>query len=116
MSDVAASATDRVKARLSAVYALSVYLPMSRAAAVIPRASRRLRGKQSSGAASISPIGTVDWWKVVPHGAVRLVETEKRHGNVRVSELAVLAQAAAQAEPGSDIAEIGTFDGGTTIR
>ena len=115
MNDVAASAADRMKARLAAAYALSVYLPMSRAAAVIRSASRRLRGKQSSGAASISPIETVDWWKIVPRGAARLVETEKRHGNVRVSELAVLAQAAAQAEPGSDIVEIGTFDGRTTI-
>ena len=115
MSDVAASAVDRMKARLAAAYALSVYLPMSRAAAVIRSASRRLRGKQSTGAANISPIETVDWWKIVPRGAVRLVETEKRHGNVRVSELAVLAQAAAQAEPGSDIVEIGTVDGSTTI-
>ena len=43
MSDVAAGAADTAKARLSAVYALSVYLPMSRAAAVIRRASHRLR-------------------------------------------------------------------------
>src|SRR5271169_7087515 len=78
MSDVAAGAADRMKARLAAAYALSVYLPMSRAAAVIRGASRRLRGKQSSGTACISPIETVDWWKIVPRGAVRLVETEKR--------------------------------------
>ncbi len=115
MSDIAASAADRMKARLPAAYALSVYLPMSRAAAVVRGAGRRLRGKQSSGTASILPIETVDWRTIVPRGAVRLVETEKRHGNVRVSELAVLAQAAAQAEPGSDIVEIGTFDGRTTI-
>ena len=115
MSEVTATAVDRMKARLSTAYALSVYLPMSRAAAVIRSASRRLRGKRSSGVAGNSPIQTVDWWKVVPRGAARLVETKKRHGNVRISELAILAQAAAQAEPGSDIVEIGTFDGRTTL-
>src|SRR5262245_35092446 len=35
--------------------------------------------------------------------------------NVRLSELGVLAQAAAASPPGSEIIEIGTFDGRTTI-
>jgi hypothetical protein len=57
----------------------------------------------------------VDWWRVLPKSSVRLVEMGKRHGNVRLSELAILAQAAASAEPGSEIIEIGTYDGRTTL-
>jgi predicted O-methyltransferase YrrM len=57
----------------------------------------------------------IAWSRALPRRPVRLVEMEKRHGNVRVSELAILAQAAASVEPGCEIIEIGTFDGRTTL-
>jgi predicted O-methyltransferase YrrM len=44
-----------------------------------------------------------------------LVECAKANGNVRLSELAVLAKAAAGAKAGTEIIEIGTFDGRTTL-
>lgn len=37
------------------------------------------------------------------------------NGNVRATELAILAKAAAAVEPGREILEIGTFDGRTTL-
>lgn len=55
------------------------------------------------------------WSDALPNSPIRLVETEKRFGNVSLSELAILAQASAQTEPGSEIIEIGTFDGHTTL-
>jgi hypothetical protein len=44
-----------------------------------------------------------------------LTETGKCSGNVALGELAILAQAAAGARTGSEVIEIGTFDGRTTI-
>lgn len=100
-------------ARLSAAYALSVYLPLSDAAAVLRRTVRRLRHKEPSGAQT--RLKKIDWREVLPKSAIRLVETKKRHGNVRISELAILANAAASTAPGSEIFEIGTYDGRTTL-
>jgi predicted O-methyltransferase YrrM len=42
------------------------------------------------------------------------LEEKKENGNVRISELGVLSQAAKNCEPGTFIFEIGTFDGRTT--
>jgi hypothetical protein len=106
-------AVDSVRARLTAVYALSFYLPVSRAAAVQRRLSRTLRGK--SAANVVTRLPRTAWSDALPNSPIRLVETEKRFGNVSLSELAILAQASAQTEPGSEIIEIGTFDGHTTL-
>ena len=70
------SAAEDFKARLFAIYALSVYLPMSRVAAVIRSISRRFRGKQVPDT-SRAPIETIQWWQAVPRSVIRLVETEK---------------------------------------
>lgn len=43
------------------------------------------------------------------------METGKANGNVRISELAVLANCAANAEGDGNVFEIGTFDGRTTL-
>ena len=92
-------AVDSVRARLTAVYALSFYLPVSRAAAVQRRLSRTLRGK--SAANVVTRLPRTAWSDALPNSPIRLVETEKRFGNVSLSELAILAQASAQTEPGA---------------
>ena len=51
-------------------------------------------------------------WKTSP---IQLAETAKSDGNVRLSELAVLALAARATPSGSEIIEIGTFDGRTAL-
>ncbi len=107
------SAFDSFRARLSAIYALSVYLPVSQAAQAQRRLSRTLRGKSAVNVDT--RLAQTGWSDVLANRPIRLVETEKRHGNVRPSELAILAQAAAQIEPGGEIVEIGTFDGRTTL-
>jgi predicted O-methyltransferase YrrM len=57
----------------------------------------------------------VAWTEVLVRHPIRLVETDKADGNVNLAELAILAQAAAAIPVGSDVVEIGTFDGRTTL-
>lgn len=102
-----------LRARLSAAYALRLYLPASRLAAHLRDRARRWRGH--SAAASRRRLPGLAWSQFVARRPVLLVEPEKRDGNVSMSELAVLAQIAAAVPAGSDIIEIGTFDGRTTL-
>jgi hypothetical protein len=53
----------------------------------------------------------VAWSAILPRRPIHLIETDKRNGNVRLAELAVLALAAAAASPGEEIIEIGTSTG-----
>lgn len=57
----------------------------------------------------------MSWRRAIPSKPIYLVETKKVNQNVRISELAVLAKAAAAGTPGQQIIEIGTFDGRTTL-
>jgi predicted O-methyltransferase YrrM len=104
---------EAILARARARYALHLYLPASNASHHLRRLSRVLRGKPPSRQPTRLP--QVAWSAALPERPVRLVETEKRHGNVSAAELAVLALAAAHASPGGEIIEIGTFDGRTTL-
>mgnify|MGYP003674859729 CR=1 FL=1 len=95
-------------------YALHVYLPFSILAQSLRRVSRRLRGKvvpfEQTG-----HLPKVGWDSFVKPQRVGLLELRKENGNVRVSEVAVLAQLAAACPTNSMIFEIGTFDGRTTL-
>ena len=81
-------------ARLAGLYALNVYLPLS---AVDDR--RRLRRRARRGATSRHAQPTrlppIEWHETLRKSSIYLVETQKRNGNVRLSELGLLAQAAA---------------------
>ena len=98
-------------ARGRAQYALHGYLHASRAARWQRSLSRKLRGKPDAA----TGLPTVNWTDVLPNSKIQLVETAQLHGNVRLSELAILVQAAAHTPPGSRIIEIGTFDGRTAL-
>ncbi|HEY1475819.1 MAG TPA: class I SAM-dependent methyltransferase [Pseudolabrys sp.] len=100
------------RARMAGAYALHGYLPASLAARVLRQRLRRMRGKA---AASATRLAQVSWTRVLKARAIHLTETEKSDGNVRLSELAVLALAAADVAVGSAILEIGTFDGRTAL-
>jgi hypothetical protein len=100
------------RARWDALYALYVYLPVSSAARSVRRLSRALRGRTD---ADPTHLPQAAWTDVLPGMPVRLIETSKRDGNVNLSEVAILAQAASSVPPGSEIIEIGTFDGRTAL-
>ena len=100
------------RARWNALYALYVYLPVSGAARSVKRLSRALRGHPDADPTQLPQTG---WTEVLRSAPVRLIETGKRDGNVNLSEVAILAQAASGVPPGSEIIEIGTFDGRTAL-
>lgn len=104
----------KLKARLSAVYALRVYLPCSEMARAVRMRSRARRGVKNRHE-QLTRLPQVWWSRVIASRPVHLVEARKANGNVRVSELAVLAKASAATASGREIVEIGTFDGRTTL-
>ena len=104
---------EAILARANALYALHAYLPISDFAQSARRLSRALRGKPPS--RQVTQLPQVSWREALAERPIRLVETEKRFGNVNRAELAVLALAAAHAPPAREIVEIGTFDGRTTL-
>jgi hypothetical protein len=101
-------------ARASGVYARDLYLPLSALARALRARLRALRGAQRRHAQA-TRLPQAHWSEFIPRRPIRLIETEKRNGNVHLGELAVLALAAADVRPGDEIVEIGTFDGRTTV-
>ena len=99
-------------ARIAGAYALRAYLPASLAARTLRHSLRRLRGKAGAPATRLPQVA---WPQVLKSCPVELTETAKSDGNVRLSELAILALAAREAASGSEIIEIGTFDGRTAL-
>ncbi len=97
---------------MAGAYALHGYLPASQAARVLRHRLRRWRGKAEAPAPRLTQ---APWSRVLKSRPIRLTETDKSDGNVRVSELAMLALAAADVPAGSEIIEIGTFDGRTAL-
>jgi hypothetical protein len=108
------TAWELTKARASAIHALRFYLPASIIAAQVRTSLRKLRGLPSK--APRTRLRSVSWRQIFASRPICLVETRKCDGNVKMSELAILALAAASnAPPGSEIIEIGTFDGRTAL-
>ncbi|MDZ4288074.1 MAG: class I SAM-dependent methyltransferase [Prosthecobacter sp.] len=94
--------------------ATRVYLPLSMLSKRLRRFTRTLRGKRAK-FAQITKLPAVSWKCCTRTRLPKIWETDKSNGNVRVSELAVLAALAADCEAGASIFEIGTFDGRTTL-
>ena len=99
-------------ARIAGAYALRAYLPASLAARALRNGLRKLRGKAVAPAMRLPQVA---WPRVLKRRPIELTETAKSDGNVRLSELAILSLAAREAAPGSEIIEIGTFDGRTAL-
>lgn len=92
----------------------SVYIPFSLLASRFRRISRRIRGKPNPQCKPTS-LPAVSWRKLLKAHQIRLVEANSVNGNVRVSELGVLCQAARNCTAGDVLLEIGTFNGRTTL-
>jgi len=104
----------RLRAKWTAFYALNVYLPFSSLAGNLRKYTRILRGKKDQHQ-TVGHLPRISWRKVFSSKPIHLVEPKKSKGNVRLSELAALAKAAALVRSGQEIVEIGTFDGRTTL-
>jgi len=98
--------------RLNGLYARSVYLPATILGQSCRRASRRLRGVRRG---QDTRLPQSSWREIFPARPIVLAAPQKNQGDVNLAELAVLATAAASVSTGSEIVEIGTFDGRTTL-
>ncbi len=103
------------KERWLGFYSTRIYLPFSSLSQWWQRVSRRLRGKRDP-FVQTTRLPTISWRACARNPMPpRLVEPEKANGNVRLSELGILAAVASDLPDGAPVFEIGTFDGRTTL-
>jgi Methyltransferase domain len=103
-----------MKARLYGSYALRVYLPFSGWSRRWRRCFKRARNKHAP-FLQATRLPEVSWKDFTDRRAPRIWEHEKKNGNIRISELGILSALARSCEDGSDLFEVGTFDGRTTL-
>src|SRR5438445_11781147 len=87
---------------LSGFYALYIYLPFSDLARRWRRLRVRIRGKQPR-FLQATKFSAVSWRKCTAKRMIKICEAKKANGNIRVSELAILAIFAAEAEDFTDL-------------
>ena len=103
-----------MKEYLYGIYGIWIYLFLSGLSRKWRRFSRRLRGRQRSWLQQIT-LPSISWRQFTSSRIVKIWEHEKDNGNIRISELAFLNLIAQQADDGTNIFEIGTFDGRTSL-
>jgi len=95
-------------------YATRIYLPLSSLSRRWRRFSHRMRGKQDR-LLQFKRLPEISWKSCANSHMPRIWEHKKENGNVRLSELGVISALAADCEDGTNLFEIGTFDGRTTL-
>jgi hypothetical protein len=103
-----------MKEFLYGYYATRIYLPLSSLSRRWRRFIRRKRNKKSR-FLQTKHLPIVHWSRCTNVSMPQVWEQKKLNGNVRISELAILSALAASCEDSTNIFEIGTFDGRTTI-
>jgi len=96
------------------IYSIRIYIPFSRVAKRFRDISRKIRGKTCEHT-QITALQRVSWNSLFKKESIRLVETKKEDGNVRISELGIISLLAKRCKKDSIIFEIGTFDGRTAL-
>jgi hypothetical protein len=99
-----------MRERWNGFYALNISHPVATLARALRSRSRTLRGTKSRNEQPTC-LPRVAWSNVLQRRKILLTEIRKSNGNVTLGELAVLAQAAAGIRTGTEVIEIGTFDG-----
>jgi predicted O-methyltransferase YrrM len=103
-----------MKELLNGFYATRVYLPFSAISRSWRRFGRSVRGKSDQSLQNIR-LPEASWRDYVQDSFPRIWEHRRENGNVRISELAILSALSKQCRPSSNLFEIGTFDGRTTL-
>ncbi len=99
---------------INGFYGVYIYLPFSGLARKWQRFSRKLRGKQGGMLQQVN-LATISWKQCTDRRSPRVWERDQKNGNIRISELGIINLIAETCEDESNIFEIGTFDGRTTI-
>ena len=95
-------------------YGTRIYLPLSGLSRRWRRFSRRLRNKEGGLLQQVKLPG-ISWKHCTSRRIAKIWEHEKANGNIRISELGVINLIAADCEDGTNLFEIGTFDGRTAL-
>ena len=95
-------------------FATRIYLPLSGLSRRWRRFLRHIRGKPDRFLQN-TQLAEVSWKDCTKRRSIKIWEHEKENGNVRISELAILSAFAADCKDGTNLFEIGTFDGRTTL-
>lgn len=103
----------RFGARLNGVRSRALYPPAAALGKRLRSVSRRLRGGKDP--KPVTRLPAVHWSALLPANPIYLLERGKQLGNVTEGELALLATAATLVPAGTQVVEIGTFDGRTTL-
>jgi predicted O-methyltransferase YrrM len=103
-----------MKGLLYGLYARSIYLACSHWSRRWRRFLHRGKGRESRFLQETT-LPEITFRKLFKRSFSRIWETEKCNGNVRLSELGILATAAAECPAESRLFEIGTFDGRSTL-
>lgn len=95
-------------------YGVRIYLPLSGLSRRWRRFSMKLRRKEE---ALLQPISlpSISWRKCTPQRLAKIWEPDHVHGNIRISELGIINLIASKCEDGTNLFEIGTFDGRTSL-
>ena len=95
-------------------YATRIYLPLSGLSRRWRRFLRHIRGKPDR-FLQHTKLPEVSWKDCTTRRSIKIWEHEKENGNVRISEIGILSALAADCRDGTNLFEIGTFDGRTTL-
>jgi predicted O-methyltransferase YrrM len=104
----------KIKQLYFGFFATRFYLPLSAISRRFRRLSQSIRGKTKPFLQN-TRLPEIDWSDFVGDCIPCVWEPQKENGNVRISELAILAAVAERCRPNSNLFEIGTFDGRTTL-
>lgn len=103
-----------MKELLYGIYSIRIYLPLSGLSRKWRRFSRKVRRKEGKLLQQIT-LPSISWKQCTGRGAPKIWEHDKANGNIRLSELAIINLVAAGLEDRTNIFEIGTFDGRTSL-
>ncbi len=91
-----------------------IYLPLSGLSRRWRNFFRHIRGKSDRFSQNML-LPRISWKDCTKVRNIKIWEHEKANGNVRLSELGILSALAADCGNGTNLFEIGTFDGRTTL-
>jgi len=95
-------------------YGVRIYLPLSGLSRQLRRFSSKLRQKEDALLQQIN-LPSISWKKCTPQRLAKIWEHDGVNGNIRISEVGIMNLIASNCEDGTNLFEIGTFDGRTSL-
>lgn len=103
-----------MKELLYGYYGTRIYLPFSGLSRRWRRFTMHLKKKEDKYLQQIN-LPDISWKQCTNRRMIKIREHDKANGNIRISELGVISAIASGCEDGTNLFEIGTFDGRTSL-